>query len=108
MRAENELTRNIMMHHHNVHGRTGGRDVRIHEKTTFLAQKRVVVHSRQRTQQRWLPFLPLKHSETREYLKIPKEIMTEDQLLAYVEEKKPGWLDHHSGRSKRRPPKGRM
>ena len=98
MRAENELTRNIMMHYHNVYGKTGGREVRIHEKTTFLARKRVVVHSHQRTQQRWLPFLPLKNTETKEYLQIPDWITTEEQLWEYVEKKKPFWLDHHSRR----------
>ena len=86
MSGANELTRNIMMHYHNVHGKTRGREVRIHEKTTFLARERVVVHSCQRTRQRWLPFLPLKCTQTKEYLRIPKYILTEEQLLDYVEE----------------------
>lgn len=96
MNGNQELTQNILMHYHNVHGKTGGREVRIHEKTTFLARKRVVVHSHQRTQQRWLPFLPLKNTETKEFLEIPSRIITEDQLWDFVAEKKPFWVDRHS------------
>ena len=88
-----DLSRNILMHHHNVHGKTGGRQVRIHEKTTFLARKRVVVHRIQRTQQRFLRFLPLKNTETNEYLQIPDNITTEEQLWDYVMRKKPFWVE---------------
>jgi len=103
MTAEKELTDNIMLHYHNVHGRNGfGREVRIHHRTTFLARKRVVEHLTQHTEERFLPFLPLKHRENREYLEVPENITTEEQLLCYVEEKKPFWLDHHSRRNRRR------
>ena len=92
MHTEQELNRDIMLSYHNVHGTTGGREVRIHEKTVFLARKRVVERCRKHTQQRFLRFLPLKHTQTREYLHIPPHIRTEAQLLGYVAEKKPSWL----------------
>lgn len=101
MDKENELNRDILMHYHNVQGKTNGRTVRIHEKTTFLARERVVVHSRARTQQRFLPFLPLKHTETKEYLKIPLRVTTEAQLWDYVAQKQPFWLDRSRGRHRR-------
>lgn len=98
MDREKELTRDIQMHYHNIHGKANGRTVRIHEETTFLARERVVVHFRARTQQRFLPFLPLKHTETKDYLKIPHRVTTEAQLWDYVAKKQPFWLDHSRGR----------
>ena len=95
MTEEKNLSRNILMHHHNVYGKTGGREVRIHERTTFLARKRVVVHSIQRTQKRLLRFLPLKDTKASEYLQIPDNITTEDQLWDYVVRKKPFWVERH-------------
>lgn len=101
MNSQTELTHNILLHYHNVHGHCGKRQVRIHDKTMFLAGKRVVEHSHQTTQERLLRFLPLKHTETKEYLKIPDCITTEDQLLDYVERKKPSWVEHPTGRKRR-------
>lgn len=95
MGDKQELTQNILMYQHNVHGKTWGRTVRIHKKTVFWARKRMVEHTRQCTRQRFLPFLPLKHTETRESLMIPNQITREDQLWAYVAKEKPFWLDHH-------------
>ncbi len=102
MDSQTELTQNILLHYHNVHGRCGKRQVRIHDKTTFLAGKRVVEHSHRITRERLLRFLPLKHTETKEYLKIPNCITTEDQLRDYVESRKPDWMDHPTGRKHRR------
>ncbi len=96
MTGEKELTRDIMMGYHNVHGNKA----RIHEQVTYLARERVVKHHTDCTGKRALPFLPLKYTETNEYLKIPAYITTEDQLWAYVEEKKPFWLRHHSRRKR--------
>lgn len=101
MTGENELAQDIMMHYHNIHGK----NVRIHKRVTFLAHKRVVEYRSDRAQKRFLPFLPLKYTETREYMKIPKSITTEDQLFAYVAANRSSWLDHHSRRNRHRPTK---
>ncbi len=84
----NELTHDIMMGYHNVHGRK----TRIHERLTFLARKRVVEHHTDCARKRALPFLPLKYTETNAYLDIPEYITTEAQLWDYVKEKKPFWM----------------
>lgn len=97
MNGDNELTRDITMCFHNAHSK----NARIHRRTTFLAQKREVEHRRDCTSRRILPFLPLKHTETREYLQIPHHITTENQLWDYVGEKKPFWLDQRSRRDRR-------
>ena len=97
MRAENELTRNILMHDYHIYGKK----CRIHERVTFLAEKRSVEYRRDSAQKRFLPFLPLKCRETREYLQIPEHITTEAELWNYVKEKKRFWLNHHSRRPRR-------
>ena len=84
----NELTHDIMMGYQNVHGTKS----RIHERVTFLARKRVVEHHTDCARKRVLPFLPLKCTETNEYLEIPEYITTEDQLWDYVKKKKPYWM----------------
>ena len=94
MNGENELAQNILMHDYHVYGKK----TRIHERVTFLAQKRVVEYRTDCARQRFLPFLPLKYTETKEYLKIPEHITTEVQLWDYVEKKKRFWLNHHSRR----------
>ena len=100
MYTEQELSHDFMLSYHNAHGISRGREVRIHEKTVFRARKRVVECCRQCTRQRFLRFLPLKNTETREYLPIPEEITTEEALYRYVRQKKPGWLHerHYRGR----------
>lgn len=94
MTGENELTHDILMDYHNVHGN----NARIHERITFLARERAVQYHTDCARRRVLPFLPMKYTEKNEYLKIPAYITTEDQLWDYVEEKRPGWLGHHSRR----------
>ena len=87
MAGINELTHDIMMGYHSVHGTKA----RIHERVTFLARKRVVEHHTDCAGKRALPFLPLKCTETNEYLDIPEYITTEEQLWDYVKKKKPFW-----------------
>lgn len=94
MTGEKELTNDILMGYHNVHGN----NARIHERITFLARERAVQYHTDCARRRVLPFLPMKYTEKNEYLKIPAYITTEDQLWDYVEEKRPGWLGHHSRR----------
>lgn len=94
MTGENELTHDILMGYHNIHGN----NARIHEQVTFLARERAVQYHTDCARKRVLPFLPMKYTEKNEYLKIPAYITTEDQLWDYVEEKRPGWLGHHSRR----------
>ena len=98
MSGENELTEDILMDYLNVHGR----NARIHQQVTYLARRRVVQYHTDRAKKRLLPFLPLKYTQSDEYLQIPQHITTEDQLWDYVEEKKPFWLSHHSRRNRRR------
>ena len=81
-----------MMHDYHVHGKKA----RIHERVTFLAEKRMVEYRTDCARKRFLPFLPLRYSETKDYLKIPACITTEKQLWDYVKEKKRFWLNHHS------------
>ena len=96
MTGSNELTQNVLMHDYRVYSKKA----RIHESVTFLAKKRVVVYHRHSARQRFLPILPLKCDETREYLKIPEHITTEVQLWNYVKQKRRSWLNHHSRRPK--------
>jgi hypothetical protein len=88
----NELTHDILMGCHNVHGNKA----RIHERVTYLARERVVQYHTDCARKRALPFLPLKYTENNEYLKIPENIFTADQLWDYVKKKKPFWLHHCS------------
>ena len=97
MKEEKELSRDILLDFYNVHGKKS----RIHQKVTFLAKKRVVEYREQITRQRMLPFLPLKCTETRNYLKIPDSITTEDGLMEYVAEKQPHWMRSYRRSSRR-------
>jgi len=93
MKPTNELTRDILLSCHNVHGK----NARIHESTEFLAKERVVVFRSNCIRLRFLKFLPPKVTEQEHRLEIPAYITTEDQLWDYVKETKPFWL-HHSNR----------
>ena len=86
-----DLTHDIILHYHNVHAK----NARIHERVTFFAGKRAVEYHSRYDRKRALPFLPLKHSETAEYLEIPDYIATESQLIDYIYEKKPFWLNNY-------------
>ena len=90
MAGTNELTHDILMDCHHVHGK----NARIHEQVTYLAQERAVQYHTDCARKRALPFLPLKYTENNEYLKIPAHVTTEDQLWDYVKKKKPFWLRH--------------
>ena len=91
MTEEQDLTHNMVLHYHNVHAN----NARIHERVTYLARKRLVVHHTSCDRKRALPFLPVKHTETEEFLEVPEDIVTESQLLDYVYQQKPFWLHHY-------------
>ena len=97
MTGENELAQNILMHDYRVYGKKA----RIHERVTFLAEKRMVEYRTDCARKHFLPFLPLRYTETKDYLKIPAHITTEVQLWDYVKQKKRFWLNHHSQRPRR-------
>lgn len=88
MHSGNELDRDIQLNYFNVHGR----NCRIHTETYYLAKKRVVVYHSTCTKLRFFKFLPPKETETKEYLKIPESITTEEELIRYVKKKESHWL----------------
>lgn len=96
MAGINELTQDILMGYHNVHGNKA----KIHERVTYLARERVVQHHTDCARKRALPFLTMKYTETNEYLDIPEYITTEDRLWDYVEKNKPFWLPRHCRRKR--------
>lgn len=88
MSSENELLQDIQLNYWNVHGK----NCRIHNRTYYLAKKRVVVYHSTCTKLRFFKFLPPKEMETKAYLKIPESITTEEELIRYVKKKESHWL----------------
>lgn len=92
MQIRDELSQDMLLSCHNIHGRK----TRIHEKTEYLAKKRLVVYSSRWTTLRLWGLLPPKTGSTRDCLKIPEEITSEQELIRYVKQHRRGWLRHRS------------
>lgn len=83
MAEATQLQQNILLFRKNTHGK----NVRIHEWTEYLADRRVVVHYRQYMRRRLWGLLPMEVRKTQsEPLPIPEEITTEAQLRQFLEE----------------------
>lgn len=61
--------------------------------TEYIASERRVVHKRWGARRRFFDLLPPKSIQYEpEYLDVPAWITTEEQLLAYVDRERGGWL----------------
>lgn len=88
MYSRNELNQNILLSYHNTHGKKS----RIHQKTYFLAKKRVVVHQCTVTRLRFWNLLPPKETTEKSILQIPDSVTTEAMLYSYVRKHRRSWL----------------
>lgn len=80
MKPERELTKDILLSYHNVHGK----NTRIHETVKFYANERVVVKESNCIKLRFFKWLPPKVTEHERRIPVPGEITTETQLRQFL------------------------
>lgn len=96
METSPELSRDISMDFHSVHAKQG----HFGSSTDYIASQRRVVHRRWGARRRLWDLIPPKQiPPVEEYLDIPDQIRTEDDLWEYVRRSRPGWVHSRFRRS---------